>query len=88
MKILTWNLERPKLKNQLILDKLSEYNADILILTETNSSIKLNQDYSFLATESLRNGYDGVQYKVGENRTTIWTKYQIGIQHKTYDSFT
>lgn len=88
MKILTWNLERPKLKNQLILDKLSEYNADILILTETNSCIKFNQDYSFLATESLKNGYDGVQYKVGENRTTIWTKYQIGIQHKTYDSFT
>ena len=88
MKILTWNIERPKIKNQLILDKLAEYNADILILTETNSIIKLGQEYSFVATESLKNGYDGVQYKLGENRTTIWTKYEIGIQHKTYDSFT
>lgn len=88
MKILTWNIERPKAENQLILDKLAEYDAEILILTETNSIIKLGQKYTFVATETLKNGYDGVQYKAGENRTTIWTKYKIGIQHKTYDSFT
>jgi hypothetical protein len=31
MKILTWNIERPKSENQLILEKLAEYNADIVI---------------------------------------------------------
>jgi len=88
MKILTWNIERPKAENQFILDKLAEYNAEIVILTETNSIIKLGKEYSFVATESLINGYDGIQYKTGENRTTIWTKYKIGIQQETYDSFT
>ncbi|MEK8181124.1 endonuclease/exonuclease/phosphatase family protein [Flavobacterium buctense] len=88
MKILTWNIERPKAENQLILDKLAEYDAEIIILTETNSIIKLGQEYTFVATETLKNGYDGVQYKAGENRTTIWTKYKIRIQHKTYDGFT
>ena len=67
MKILTWNIERPKAENQLILDKLAEYNAEIVILTETNSIINLGKEYSFVATESLRNGYDGIQYKAGEN---------------------
>ncbi|WP_339839852.1 endonuclease/exonuclease/phosphatase family protein, partial [uncultured Flavobacterium sp.] len=88
MKILTWNIERPKSENQLILEKLAEYNADIVILTETNSKIKLCDEYSFLSTENLINGYDGIEYKTGENRTTIWTKYKITVQHKTYDSFT
>ena len=88
MKILTWNIERPKTENQLILDRLSEYDAEIVILTETNSIINLGQEYKFVATETLKKGYDGIQYKTGENRTTIWTKYKIGFQHKTYDSFT
>ena len=88
MKILTWNIERPKIGNQLILDKLAEYNAEILILTETNSLIKPSEEYSFIATEILTNGYDGIEYNTGENRVTIWTKYKIGVQYKTYDCFT
>lgn len=89
MKILTWNLERLiKDKNQLILDKLSELDADILILTETNSIINPGEDYSCIATESLSKGYDGIPYKRGENRTTIWTKYKIEKQCKTFDNFT
>ena len=39
MKILTWNIERPKKANQAILEKLAEYNADIVVLTETNTII-------------------------------------------------
>ena len=88
MKILTWNIERPKTENPQILEKLAEFDADILILTETNSIIKLGQEYKFISTETLKNEYDGVKYKPGENRTTIWTRYEIGIQQKTYDSFT
>ncbi|MFV8366252.1 endonuclease/exonuclease/phosphatase family protein [Flavobacterium sp. XS1P27] len=89
MKILTWNLERLiKTKNQVILDKLSELDADILILTETNSSINPGKDYSYIATESLTKDHDGIPYKSGENRTTIWTKYKIEKQLKTFDNFT
>lgn len=88
MKILTWNLERPKKANQFILDKLAEFDADILILTETNAAINPGKEYSFVATEPLIKGYDGIDYNTGENRTTIWSKYKIKKQHKTYDSFT
>ena len=88
MKILTWNIERPKSENQSIIDKLTEFDAEIIILTETNSVIKLGEEYEFVATESLESGFDGVKYKTGENRTTIWTKYRIGIQKKTFDNFT
>jgi len=88
MKIVTWNLERPKKANHLILDKLNEFDADILILTETNSAINLGRDYFFVATKSLEKGYDGVEYKQGENRTTIWSKYKINMQYMTCDSFT
>lgn len=88
MKILTWNLERPKKANQEILDKLAELDADILILTETNSAINPGEKYSFVATKSLEKGFDGIDYKIGENRTTIWSKYQIEREQKTYDNFT
>lgn len=88
MKILTWNIERPKRANQLILDKLAEYNADILILTETNAIIHPGKEYSSIATETLIKGHDGIDYQVGENRTTIWTKYKTSTHHKTYDNYT
>jgi exonuclease III len=53
MKIATWNLERLiKRKNQLLLDKLVDINADILILTETNSIIQL-ENYTCISTDLL-----------------------------------
>ncbi len=88
MKILTWNLERPKKVNHLILKKLSEFDADILILTETNSAINLGKKYSFVSTDSLFSGFDGIDYIIGENRTTIWSKYEIKSKFQTYDNFT
>lgn len=88
MKILTWNIERPKRENKLIIEKLKEYNADIIILTETNAAIKLDSQYSFISTETLTEGFDGIKYFKGENRTTIWTKYKIKIQNKTFDRYT
>ena len=88
MKILTWNIERPKSENQLIIDKLAEFNADIIILTETNYAIKIGEDFKFVATETLESGFDGVKYETGENRTTIWTKYRIVNQKKTFDNYT
>jgi endonuclease/exonuclease/phosphatase family metal-dependent hydrolase len=88
MKILTWNIERPKIANQLILDKLAEYNADVLILTETNVIINPGKEYISIASETLTKGYDNINYQAGENRTTIWSKYKIVLQHQTYDSYT
>lgn len=88
IKILTWNLERPKKTNQAILDKLGEYNADIVVLTETNTIINPGKEYSPIETKTLIKGHDGIKYQSGENRTTIWTKYKIVVEHKTFDSFT
>jgi len=56
LKIATWNLERPKTvsrKNAAILEKLKEVNADILILTETNSCIDLGPEYVAFPSKEL-----------------------------------
>ena len=66
---------------------MEEFDADIIILTETNSAIKLKEKYKSIATETLESGFDGVKYEIGENRTTIWTKYKIVNQKQTFDNF-
>lgn len=91
MKIATWNVERPsdlsKTRNAKILEALKEVDADILILTETNSLINPGAEYSPFATTSL-GLLDEPYYKDGENRTTIWSKYPANRYMQTYDSFT
>jgi hypothetical protein len=67
MRIATWNLQRlEKRKNQLILDKLVDINADILVLTETNSIIQLD-NYTCVSTDLLPTNFDDIKYNVGEN---------------------
>jgi len=83
LKIATWNLDRPrpftrKLKNDAITEKLREIDADILVLTETNSCINLHDNYQtcFSTTclfQSLAVGKE--RYDEGENRVTIWSKF-------------
>lgn len=88
MRIATWNLQRlDKRKNQLILEKLVDINADILVLTETNSTIQLD-NYTCISTDLLPAGFDNINYKPGENRVSILTKYKVTTQHETFDSFT
>jgi exonuclease III len=88
MRIATWNLKRlEKRKNQQIVDMLGDINADILVLTETNSMIQLD-DYNYISTELLPANFDGIRYEVGENRVSILTKYKASTLHKTFDSFT
>lgn len=88
MKIATWNLQRlEKKKNQNILDKLYEIDADILVLTETNSNIQ-PENYTCLSTDKLPIYFDGISYNHGENRTSILSKYPIKTTHATYDSYT
>jgi hypothetical protein len=78
MKIATWNLERPndssKSRNTNIIEELNEVDADILILTETNTIINPGSAYTPFATTSLKL-LNQPYYKKGENRTTIWSKY-------------
>jgi endonuclease/exonuclease/phosphatase family metal-dependent hydrolase len=91
VKIATWNIERPsessKERNAKIVAALKEIDADILILTETNSLIQPGEEYSSFATTSL-GLLDEPHYKDGENRTTVWSKYPVHRYIKTYDSFT
>jgi len=88
MRIATWNLERlEKNKDLLIVNKLVAINADILILTETNDSISID-NYNCISTSDLPAHFDGVNYSAGEKRVSILTKYKLKSQHKTFDSFT
>jgi exonuclease III len=88
MKIATWNVQRlDKRKNHLILEKLAEINADIVVLTETNAII-LPDNYTCIATDLLPADFDNTNYKVGENRVSILTKYKTTTRHTTFDRFT
>ncbi|HFG0566909.1 TPA: hypothetical protein ACGFUW_002699, partial [Flavobacterium psychrophilum] len=89
MKIVNWNVERlQKNKNEEIKSKLYEFGADIIVLTETSSILNLREIYNCVATETLTENYDNVNYKVGENRTTIWTKYNFVNHFETFDNYT
>lgn len=92
MKILSWNLERPK-KNQLakinqIQNLIKNENADIIIMTETNRCIDFGQEYFALHTDSLPSFHDNQNYSEGENRVSIYSKFPFKNQISTYDSFT
>jgi hypothetical protein len=88
MRIATWNLARLiKRKNLQILAKLNDINADILILTETSSKIQL-ENYNCVSTEPLPNFFDNMKYDSGENRVSIFTKYKVIAQIKTFDNYT
>ena len=89
MKIVTWNIERlQKNKNEEIKSKLYEFGADIIVLTETSAILNLGENYNCVTTETLTENYDNINYKVGENRTTIWTKYIFVNHFQTFDNYT
>lgn len=87
MKILTWNLERGIRGAAVLAETIRIYNADIIILTETTKAIDPGSPQS-VATAELCKGYDGIDYKAGENRTTIWSAYKIEKVLQTYDGYT
>lgn len=92
MKILSWNLERPNNnpnseKNIFIIDCIAKLDPDIIFLTETNSSIILQNYFIYQSTE-LPNLHENQEYKNGENRVTIFSKFTIEKMFKTYDAYT
>ena len=89
MKIINWNVGRPsKNKGERILEKVNKLDADIIILTETNSSMVPQEDYHLVSTKPLTKGFEGIDYKEGEIRTSIWTKYPVVKRYPTYDGNT
>jgi len=57
MKIATWNLERPTIngkKTFAIIETLREINADIFVLTETDTFIEIGNEYSVRHPASAR----------------------------------
>jgi endonuclease/exonuclease/phosphatase family metal-dependent hydrolase len=85
MKIATWNVERPKLngwtRNPRIIAKLHEVNADLWILTETNTAISPGDNFFSAATLPELN-----YHKLGESYATIWTRWPMLRNIKTYSS--
>lgn len=89
MKIATWNIERLKhhARLNLITNAIEDLQADICVLTETDSRVNTKNYKHCIATPSLdlhRPGY----YKATENRVTILTNYEIIKQYPTYDRYT
>jgi len=85
MKIATWNLERLKHLKKLdeITAILKNLNADILILTETDERVRLD-NYPFQMATSKLSEY----YSESERRVKIYSKYEILRQIETCDDAT
>ncbi len=89
MKIINWNVGRPSKSKAIQIQKiLNELNGDLVVLTETNSSIDLPKKFFRVSTEPLPTEFDGVQNKEGEYRVTVFSKYPIIKTHETFDKFT
>lgn len=93
MKIISWNIERPKIdkkfaKNKSIIEQINLLNPDIIFLTETNSIIDFGTKYYSIKSEELSRIHDNQDYYQGENRVTIFSKYKFESIHETYDKFT
>lgn len=92
MKILSWNLERPK-KNQTkktekIKNLIVAENPDIIILTENNLCIDFGDEYFSMHTNELPRIFENQNYSEGENRVSIYSKFPFKEEISTYDSFT
>ena len=85
MRIATWNIERLKHFKRLpeITSAIEKVNADILILTESDTRIKTG--YPF---DSLSDSLDSDFYRNTERRITIHSKFEIVKHHQTFDSKT
>ena len=86
MKIATWNIERLRHIGKLpqIIAECEKTNADILVLTETDSRINLSYKscYSTVPPEDKDN------YKPTETRVTIYTNYELVRSLTTFDEHT
>jgi len=86
LRIATWNIERLRHKNKLqeIVKNCEQVNADIFVLTETDSRVSLNYKTCISTTPPTNKDY----YNPTETRVTIYTKYELVECHATYDEHT
>lgn len=85
MKIATWNIERLKHLRQIdnIQDEIKRINADILILTETDTRVQTGYKHC-IETSPI---YEDTEctYAVTERRTVIYTNYHPIRTYETYN---
>lgn len=83
-KVSNWNVERPKhdtVKTNLVISKILELNTDIIVLTETSDAVDISNYYPYsISTLS----YDRTP---GEQWVTIWSKWEIIEEIKTFDNY-
>lgn len=81
MKIATWNVERLKHINRLpeIVNAINRVDADILVLTESDTRIELGYPY-----ESTSARLDCSYYKPTERRVTVHSRFRMAGNHPTY----
>jgi endonuclease/exonuclease/phosphatase (EEP) superfamily protein YafD len=88
MKIATWNIQRfTSRKQSAMLNTIQEQNADILVLTETYNTIEID-DCKNVKSKLLPHFIDGQEYRNGEIRTSLYTKFPILNLHETYNGYT
>lgn len=92
MKTINFNIERLLILSKLksITELIKSYDADVIVLTETNSKlIDSGENYSAQYSKPLSKNQDNVNfYREGENRVSIYSKYPRKSRIQTYDQFT
>ncbi len=88
MKIATWNVERLKHKKALdkMLLKCENIQADILVLTETDTRLRPN--YRYCIQTPMLSEIKPDYYANTENRVSIFTNYPCVRQYETFDKYT
>lgn len=88
IKIATWNVERLKHYKDLstIIQLLDEIDSDILVLTETDTRIKLR--YPHIVSTMPAYIANSEQYQMTESRITIYSKFPCVEFYKTADPYT
>jgi exonuclease III len=89
MKIATWNVERLKHKAKLetIVSAIDNLNADILVLTETDTAITPTGFKNIISTAKLIE-IEPKKYAETEQRVSIFTNYEIVNSFETFDKYT
>jgi endonuclease/exonuclease/phosphatase family metal-dependent hydrolase len=84
MKIATWNVERLKHRRKLpqIIDACKRTEADIFVLTETDSALDLG--YKSCAWTPAPSG-ESVPYRSTESRVALCANYEIMNRHETFN---
>lgn len=92
MKIINFNIERLLILSKLkpVIELIKSYDADIIVLTETNSTlIDLCENYFGQHSKTLARNQDNVNfYRERENRVSIYSKFPIKKRIQTTDEFT